>query len=140
MLKFYQNASSTATRQAKDSLEEWELPYEVQRMDYEMFTKQEFFKILACLDNLNTLLSARSGTYKTIVTDNKLDLDNLKLSELYELIKENPTILKTPITVDYDSMRVVVGSDSDKLFQFNPMEVKRQQRASYRENSDLSDI
>ncbi len=136
MLKFYQNSSSTATRQAKDFLEECELAYEVQKMDSEMFTKKEFFKILACLDNVNTLLSARSGTYKTIVTDNKLDLDSLKLSELYELIKENPTILKTPITVDYENMRVVVGSDSDKLFQFNPMEIKRMQRASYRATSD----
>ncbi len=133
MLKFYQNSSSTATRQAKDFLEECELAYEVQKMDSEMFTKKEFFKILACLDNVNTLLSARSGTYKTIVTDNKLDLDSLKLSELYELIKENPTILKTPITVDYENMRVVVGS---KLFQFNPMEIKRMQRASYRATSD----
>lgn len=136
MLKFYQNSSSTSTRQAKDFLEECELAYEVQKMDSEMFTKKEFFKILACLDNVNTLLSARSGTYKTIVTDNKLDLDSLKLSELYELIKENPTILKTPITVDYENMRVVVGSDSDKLFQFNPMEIKRMQRASYRATSD----
>lgn len=136
MLKFYQNSSSTATRQAKDFLEECELAYEVQKMDSEMFTKKEFFKILACLDNVNTLLSSRSGTYKTIVTDNKLDLDSLKLSELYELIKENPTILKTPITVDYENMRVVVGSDSDKLFQFNPMEIKRMQRASYRATSD----
>lgn len=137
MLKFYQNSSSTATRQAKDFLEECELAYEVQKMDSEMFTKNEFFKILACLDNVNTLLSARSGTYKTIVTDNKLDLDSLKLSELYELIKENPTILKTPITVDYDNKRVVVGSDSDKLFQFNSMDIKRMQRASYRATSDV---
>lgn len=136
MLKFYQNSSSTATRQAKDYLEEWDLKYEVQKMDTDMFTKQEFFKILSYLDNVHTILSARSGTYKKIVTDNKLDLESLKLSELYELVKENPTILKTPLTVDYDNGRVVVGSDGDKLFQFNSMEVKRMQRAIYRADSE----
>lgn len=135
MLKFYQNTNTNATRQARESLEGWGIDFDIVRMDAGngVFTKREFFKILSCLDTgVYTLLSTRSKTYEKVILGGEIDIDDLKLSEVYELIKMNPHILKTPIIVDYDEDRVVIGSDEDKLCKFNSLEFKRQRREDYR--------
>lgn len=140
MLTFYQNTSSIATRTAKTYLEEQKLDYTVKRLDTSIFTWEQFKRILEGVEGgVFSLISKRSAAYIKLVNEDGVDIEELKLSELYELLRANTNLLKTPIVVDYETLRVVIGSDEDKLFKFNDMAKKREQRNHYRNYSDYLD-
>ena len=140
MLIFYQNTSSIATRTAKNFLDKQNLDYAVKRLDTSIFTWEQFKKILSGVEGgVYSLISKRSSAYLKLVNEDGIDLEDLKLSELYELLRENTNLLKTPIVVNYDDLRVVVGSDEDKLFKFHDMSTKRAQRDHYRNYSNYLD-
>lgn len=123
-IKMYQVTSNTVTRKIRIFLEQYDLDFKTIKICPETFSKGDFFEILSMTEEgVYELLSDRSTIYKRM-KDANFDFDALSLSELYELIIKNPTLLKTPIVVNKEDNRLVIGNDSELLIKIVPKELR----------------
>lgn len=72
-------------------------------------------------DGTDEIISTRSKTYQTL----KVDIDTLPLRELYQLIRDNPGLLRRPIIID--EKRLQVGYNEDEIRRFLPRKVRTYQ-------------
>lgn len=124
-IKMYQTSSNSTTRKIRLFLESHQLDFKTVKICAETFTLSDFYEILALTEGgAFELISDRSTVYKDL-KDNDFDFDSLKLSELYNLIIDNPSLLKTPIVINKDAQRLVVGNDMELLAKIVPKELRR---------------
>ena len=126
MIKMYQNVSSASTRQARKFFQDNNMEVEVVKLSRETLSYKDFLKILSLTDNgVSDIISERSNAFREIAYVKGIKVDDLKLSELYELVVEDVSLLRTPITVCFENTgRLVVGSDVDRLIKFEKPEDK----------------
>lgn len=119
MVKLYTTPSCTSCRKAKAWLEEYEIPYTEQNMAHRPLEKNDIKAIMRLTENgTEDIISKQSKAFKEL----DVDLDDLSLSEMFELIRNNPTLIRRPIILD--EKRLQIGYNEDEIRQFVPREVR----------------
>ncbi len=115
MVKIYYSPSCSSCRKVLQWFKEQNLPYESKDIFSGKLTKNDIIQILYKSENGTTdIISTRSK----IITENKIDIDSMKISELIDFVLKNPSVLKRPIIVD--DRRVVTGYNEDDITVFLP--------------------
>lgn len=132
MVTLFTSPSCTSCRKAKAWLEEHEIPYTERNIFAEPLSISEIKEILRMTeDGTDEIISTRSKIFQKL----NVDLETLPLNKLYELIQENPGLLRRPIILD--EKRLQVGYNEDEIRRFLPRSVRKlelqQALASYEE-------
>ena len=119
MVTLYTSPSCTSCRKARAWLEENGITYNERNSFSEPFTIGEIKSILRMTeDGTEEIISTRSKVFQEL----NVDLDDLPLNEMFDLIQENPGLLRRPIMVD--EKRLQVGYNEDEIRRFLPREVR----------------
>lgn len=111
---FYTYPSCTSCRKTKKWLQTNNINFEEKHLFRQPLTVDEIFFLLSfTTEGLDELLATRSQSYK----DLNLNIDDLPLSQVVELIIDNPKLLKRPIISD--GKHLVVGYQPEHLKSFN---------------------
>ena len=93
--------------------------YKEQNLGKEPLTKEEILTILSKTENgVESIVSKKNRYAKAL----NCDIDELSVSEVIDLIQENPRILKSPILID--DKRLQVGYKEDDIRAFLPRSIE----------------
>lgn len=127
MIKIYTVSSCTSCKKAKTWLTQHQLSYKEKNIGKDGITREELMAILAKTDNgVASIVSSKNRYAKSL----GIDLEDLPLSEVVDIILENPRILKSPIMVD--DKRLQVGYKEDDIRAFLPRSVRNVENAEAR--------
>ena len=119
MVTLYTSPSCTSCRKAKSWLEEHEIPYKERNIFSEPLSIEEIKEILRMTeDGTDEIISTRSKTFQKL----DVNVDTMPLQDLFELIKDNPGLLRRPIIID--EKRLQVGYNEDEIRRFLPRRVR----------------
>ncbi|MHC0036691.1 transcriptional regulator SpxA [Pseudoneobacillus sp. C159] len=119
MVTLYTSPSCTSCRKAKSWLDEHEIPYSERNIFAEPLSIEEIKEILRMTeDGTDEIISTRSKTFQKL----DVNVENMPLQELFELIKQNPGLLRRPIILD--EKRLQVGYNEDEIRRFLPRKVR----------------
>lgn len=119
MVNLYTTPSCTSCRKAKAWLEEHGIDYIERNIITEPLTLEEIKFILRMTENGTTdILSPNSKSFQEL----DVDVDSLPLNELYNVILENPKILRRPILLD--EKRLQVGYNEEEIRSFIPRKLR----------------
>lgn len=119
MVTLYTSPSCTSCRKAKSWLEEHEIPYTERNIFSEHLSIDEIKEILRMTeDGTDEIISTRSKTFQKL----DVNLETMPLQNLFELIKDNPGLLRRPIIID--EKRLQVGYNEDEIRRFLPRRVR----------------
>ena len=120
MIKIYTSPSCSSCRKVKKWFEEQNIPYTEKNIFSSLLNEEELRDILIKSENgTEDIISPRSKIIKEL----NLDLDNMRISEIIQFIKENPSVLKRPIMVD--DRRIQVGYNEEEIRTFIPPEARQ---------------
>ncbi|MDN7245911.1 transcriptional regulator Spx [Planococcus shenhongbingii] len=113
--KLYTATSNTSCRKAIAWLNEYNIPYVEKNISTTPITIEEIQEILS-LTNEGTeeIISKKAYAIKKL----KLDFDTLSMPQLYQVIQDNPGVLRLPIL--HDGKKLQVGYNDDEIRQFLP--------------------
>ena len=119
MVTLFTSPSCTSCRKARAWLEEHNIPYQERNIFAEPLSKDEIKEILQMTeDGTEEIISQRSKAYQKL----NIDLDELPLKDLFDLIQNNPGILRRPTMLD--EKRLQVGYNEDEIRRFLPRTVR----------------
>lgn len=119
MVTLYMSPSCTSCRKAKAWLQEHDIPFEERNIFSEPLSVPEIKNILRMTENgTEDIISKRSKAYSQL----KVNLNELPMKDLYELISENPGLLRRPIILE--DKRLQVGYNEDEIRRFLPRRVR----------------
>jgi conserved hypothetical protein len=119
MVTLYTAPSCTSCRKAKAWLEKHQIPYKERNIFSEPLTIEEIKEIFRMTeDGTDEIISTRSKTFQQL----NVNLDSLPLQELFQLIRDNPGLLRRPILID--EKRLQVGYNEDEIRRFLPRKVR----------------
>ncbi|AYA75131.1 MULTISPECIES: transcriptional regulator SpxA [Robertmurraya] len=119
MVTLYTSPSCTSCRKAKIWLEEHDIPYTERNIFSEPLSIDEIKEILRMTeDGTDEIISTRSKTFQKL----DVNLETMPLQDLFELIKDNPGLLRRPIIID--EKRLQVGYNEDEIRRFLPRRVR----------------
>ncbi|MFD1737300.1 transcriptional regulator SpxA [Bacillus salitolerans] len=122
MITLYVSPSCTSCRKAKAWLEKNGLNFIEKNILNEPLTINEIKSIIRMTEEgTHEIISTRSKTFHEL----NINLDELKLNELYEVIIKHPSILKRPILMD--EKRLLVGYNDEEIRSFLPRKVREYQ-------------
>lgn len=122
MVTLYTSPSCTSCRKAKSWLDEHEIPYSERNIFAEPLTIDEIKEILRMTeDGTDEIISTRSKTFQKL----DVNVESMPLQDLFELIKDNPGLLRRPIILD--EKRLQVGYNEDEIRRFLPRKVRTYQ-------------
>lgn len=94
-------------------------PYKEQNLGKEPLTKEEILAILSKTENgVESIVSSKNRYAKAL----NCDIEELSVSEVIDLIQDNPRILKSPILID--DKRLQVGYKEDDIRAFLPRSIR----------------
>ena len=136
MIKIYTISSCTSCKKAKTWLNNHQLPYKEQNLGkelmYHTLTKEEILNILSKTENgVESIVSSKNRYAKAL----NCDIDELSVSEVIDLIQENPRILKSPILID--DKRLQVGYKEDDIRAFLPRSIRNVENSQARMRAAL---
>jgi regulatory protein spx len=119
MVTLYTSPSCTSCRKAKAWLEEHNIPYVERNIFAEPLTIEEIKEILRMTENgTDEIISTRSKIFQQL----NINLESMPLQDLYEVIRQNPGLLRRPIIID--EKRLQVGYNEDEIRRFLPRKVR----------------
>ena len=122
MVTLYTSPSCTSCRKARAWLEENAIPYTERNVFKEPLSRDEIKNILRMTeDGTEEIISTRSKLFAEL----DVKLDDLSLSQLIEMIQQQPSLLKRPLMID--EKRMQVGYNEDEIRRFLPHEVRQQE-------------
>lgn len=122
MVTLYTSPSCTSCRKAKAWLEEHNIPYQERNIFSEPLTIDEIKEILRMTeDGTDEVISTRSKVFQKL----NLNIDQMPMQDLFELIRDNPGLLRRPIILD--EKRLQVGYNEDEIRRFLPRIVRTYQ-------------
>lgn len=132
MIKIYTVSSCTSCKKAKNWLNAHHLSYNEHNLGKEAITKEEILNILTKTENgIASIVSSKNRYAKSL----ECDIEELSVSEVIDLITENPRILKSPILID--EKRLQVGYKEDDIRAFLPRSVRNVENAQARMRAAL---
>jgi regulatory protein spx len=109
-LTFFTYPSCTSCRKAKKWLSANSIDFVERHIFRETPTQEEIINLLSLTTNgLDEILATRSQKYKAL----NVDIEDLSLSEVVELISNEPKLLRRPLVTDGN--KLVVGYDPEGL-------------------------
>lgn len=131
MMKIFTMPSSTGSRRAMQWMKDHRVQFTEQRLDQEPLTIAQLKGILLLTDDgTDDIISKRSLAYKGLLKQG-LQMDDMTITELRDLIEQNPRMLRFPIIVDQH--KLMVGFDEDRVRVFLP---RMQRMARYARQLD----
>jgi regulatory protein spx len=122
LVTLYTSPSCTSCRKARSWLDEHEIPYSERNIFAEPLTIDEIKEILRMTeDGTDEIISTRSKTFQKL----DVNVESMPLQDLFELIKDNPGLLRRPIILD--EKRLQVGYNEDEIRRFLPRKVRTYQ-------------
>jgi regulatory protein spx len=122
LVTLYTSPSCTSCRKAKSWLDEHEIPYSERNIFAEPLTIDEIKEILRMTeDGTDEIISTRSKTFQKL----DVNVESMPLQDLFELIQDNPGLLRRPIILD--EKRLQVGYNEDEIRRFLPRKVRTYQ-------------
>ncbi|WP_085506978.1 transcriptional regulator SpxA [Thalassobacillus devorans] len=119
MVTLYTSPSCTSCRKAKAWLEEHNIPFMERNIFSESLTLDEIKEILRMTeDGTEEIISTRSKVFQKL----DVDFEQMPLKDLFDLIQENPGLLRRPIIID--EKRLQVGYNEDEIRRFLPRSVR----------------
>ncbi|MBM7619656.1 regulatory protein spx [Bacillus tianshenii] len=119
MVILYTTPSCTSCRKAKAWLEEHHIDYVERNILSDPLTIDEIKSILRMTeDGTDEIISTKSKTFQKL----NVNIEALPLKELYELIKNNPQMLRRPII--QDEKRLQVGYNEEEIRSFLPRKLR----------------
>ena len=119
MVTLYITPSCTSCRKARTWLEENEIPYEERNIFTEPLSTTEIKSILRMTENgTEDIVSARSKAYSEL----DVELSEIPLNDFFEMIQEQPGLLRRPIIID--DKRLQIGYNEDEIRRFLPRAVR----------------
>ncbi|OIK09951.1 transcriptional regulator Spx [Bacillus sp. MUM 116] len=119
MVTLFLSPSCASCRKAKSWLEYHNIPYSERNISAKTLSTEEIKNILRLTeDGTDEIISINSKSYQKL----NVNIDSLSLQELYQLIKENPGILRKPIIID--EKRLQVGFNEDEIRRFIPRKIR----------------
>ena len=119
MVTLYTSPSCTSCRKAKAWLEEHEIPFTERNIFSEPLSLDEIKEILRMTeDGTDEIISTRSKVFQQL----DVNIEQLPLKDLFNLIQENPGLLRRPIILD--EKRLQVGYNEDEIRRFLPRTVR----------------
>ncbi|WP_243356571.1 transcriptional regulator SpxA [Bacillus litorisediminis] len=126
MVTLYTSPSCTSCRKAKAWFEEHNVEYVERNIFSQPLTINEIKEILRMTeDGTEEIISTKSKTFQEL----NVDIDSLPLKELYQLIHDNPSMLRRPIIMD--EKRLNVGFNEDEIRRFLPRKIREYERYEY---------
>ncbi|QKY68729.1 transcriptional regulator SpxA [Lentibacillus sp. CBA3610] len=120
MVTLYTTPSCTSCRKAKAWLQEREIPFTERNLFSEPLNSDEIKDILRLTeDGTDEIISRRSKIFQNI----DVNIDQLPIRDLFNLIQENPGILRRPMIAD--EKRLQVGYNEDEIRMFLPRTVRK---------------
>ncbi|MBA5728186.1 transcriptional regulator Spx [Aerococcaceae bacterium INB8] len=119
MVTLYITPSCTSCRKARAWLEENEIPYEERNIFTEPLSITEIKSILRMTENgTEDIVSTRSKAYSEL----DVELSEIPLNDFFEMIQEQPGLLRRPIIID--DKRLQIGYNEDEIRRFLPRAVR----------------
>ncbi|WP_080874978.1 transcriptional regulator SpxA [Oceanobacillus timonensis] len=119
MVTLYTSPSCTSCRKAKAWLEEHNIPFTERNIFSEPLSLDEIKEILRMTeDGTDEIISTRSKVFQKL----NVNFDQLPMKDLFNLIQENPGLLRRPIILD--EKRLQVGYNEDEIRRFLPRTVR----------------
>ena len=119
MVTLYTSPSCTSCIKAKAWLEEHDIPYKERNIFSEPLSIDEIKEILRMTeDGTDEIISTRSKSFQKL----DVNLETLPLHDLFQLIQDNPGLLRRPIIID--EKRLQVGYNEDEIRRFLPRRVR----------------
>ncbi|CAD2072922.1 regulatory protein Spx [Phocicoccus schoeneichii] len=119
MVTLFTSPSCTSCRKAKAWLEEHNIPYSERNIFSEPLKLDEVKAILRMTeDGTDEIISTRSKAFQKL----NVDIYSLPMNKLYDLIMDNPGMLRRPIILDHK--RLQVGYNEDEIRRFLPRTVR----------------
>lgn len=113
MITIYTTPSCSSCRKAKKWLDDHRIEYVEKNLFTHPLTDEDIDLILANAENgFDDIISTRSKVFK----EEQLDIEDMRISELIEFIKANPSVLKRPIIVDENRMQVGYNEEEIRVF------------------------
>lgn len=117
MIRVYTTPASNSCRKVIAWLKEHQLSFIEKNIFSSDLHASELREILERCENGTDDIIAKNSK---IIKSNKIDLDSMKVDELIDFIKANPSILKRPIIMD--EHRFLVGYNEEEIRTFIPRE------------------
>ncbi len=115
MITIYTSPSCSSCRKVKKWFEEQNIPFREKNIFASKLTEEELKDMLIKAENgTDDIVSNRSK----IIKEQHVDIESMKISELVQFIRENPSVLKRPIMLD--DRRMQVGYNSEEIRTFIP--------------------
>lgn len=131
MVTLYTSPSCTSCRKARVWLREHDIPFTERNIFAEPLTMTEIKNILRMTENgTEDIISKRSKAYQAL----KVDVDSLSMTDLYELIRKTPGLLRRPIIID--DKRLQIGYNEDEIRRFLPRKVRALELAAAQRRAD----
>ncbi|MGD6774573.1 MULTISPECIES: Spx/MgsR family RNA polymerase-binding regulatory protein [Bacillaceae] len=122
---FYSYPSCTSCRKTKKWLNGHNIPFQEKHIFRETPNKEEMMKILSLTtEGIDEILATRSQTFK----DLGIDVNELSLSQLIELIIEEPKLLRRPIITS--GKKLIVGYNESALQKLSRQKPKLELKQS----------
>lgn len=119
MVTLFITPSCTSCRKARAWLEEHEIPYQERNIFTDPLSETEIKAILQMSENgTEDIVSTRSKAYSEL----DVELSELPLNDFFNLVVEQPGILRRPILLD--EKRLQIGYNEDEIRRFLPREVR----------------
>jgi len=119
LITLYTSPSCTSCRKARAWLDEHDIAYEERNIFSEPLTIGEIKEIFRMTeDGTDEIISTRSKAFQEL----DINLETMPLQELFQLISDNPGLLRRPIILD--EKRLQVGYNEDEIRRFLPRKVR----------------
>ncbi|PEJ59056.1 MULTISPECIES: transcriptional regulator SpxA [unclassified Bacillus (in: firmicutes)] len=119
MVNLYVTPSCTSCRKAKAWLDEHNIEYSVKNIMNESITLEEIKSILRMTETgTDEIISNKSKTFQEL----NINIESLPLNELYQLIINNPKMLRMPII--QDEKRLQIGYNEEEIRSFLPRKLR----------------
>lgn len=115
MIKVYVSPSCLSSKKVMQFFDKNNISYIKRNIIKEPLSESEIKTLLQFAPNgLSDIISARAKLIKLHV----VKIENLKLSQIYQLIAKTPTVLKRPIILQENKERLQVGYNEDEIELF----------------------
>jgi regulatory protein spx len=119
MVTVFTTPSCGSCRKAKAWLEEHQIEYRERNIIANPLTIDEIKSILRLTEEgTDEIISTTSKAYQEL----NVDIESLPLNVLYQLIANNPKMLRRPIIID--EKRLQVGYNEDEITRFLPRKLR----------------
>ncbi|MDY4788422.1 MAG: Spx/MgsR family RNA polymerase-binding regulatory protein [Bacilli bacterium] len=119
MIRVYTSPSCSSCRKVKEFLKKENIEFVEKNIFASVLNEDDLKDILAKSENgVDDIISKRSK----IIKESNVNIDDMKLPELIDFIRHNPTVLKRPIIVN--DRLIQVGYNNEEIRVFLPKELK----------------